>query len=242
MALPDGGRVSGGRQAQRWHNAAVPSRAAGPALSLCGGYGTCGGTMLGLPGSLKINSKPTGPAPSGRATPMGHGCVSAGVRRVPDGLARAPGALWEWFFRHQSGRRVSLSFRLCWFRPESSCRGGALAGSRMIVESPTGMPSEDSTKAGLPIRLAPAADRFAVNARFVAAGSGAVLRCERRLPGFTTFASPKYPSPKVKLTRHPKAPPVVHGRDGGLPWMSGVRKCREWRGLRPGTGVCQSRV
>ncbi len=117
--------------------------------------------------------------------------------RSPAGSGRIPSSVSAW-------RWVSLSFRLCSFRPESSCRGGASAGSRMIVESPTGMPSEDSTKAGLPILWVPAADRYAINARFVAAGSGAVLRCERRLPGLTTFASPKYPRPNIKLTHYPR--------------------------------------
>ncbi len=70
----------------------------------------------------------------------------------------------------------------------------------MIVESPTGMPSEDSTKAGVPILWVPAADRYAVNARFVAAGGGAVPRCERRLPGFTAFVGLRYPSPEIGLT------------------------------------------
>ncbi len=35
--------------------------------------------------------------PVRRTATMAHGCVSAGVRRVPDGLARAPGALWGGF-------------------------------------------------------------------------------------------------------------------------------------------------
>ena len=77
----------------------------------------------------------------------------------------------------------------------------------MIVESPTGMPSEDSTKAGLPILWVPAAGRFAVNARFVAAGSGAVSRCGRRLPRFAAFASPRYPSPEIGRTRCSQPPP-----------------------------------
>ncbi len=66
----------------------------------------------------------------------------------------------------------------------------------MIVESSTGMPSEDSTKAGLPVLWVPAAGRYAVNARFAAAGSGAVPHWERRLPGFAAFAGPKYPGPE----------------------------------------------
>ncbi len=109
-------------------------------------------------------------------------------------------------FPASAGRWVGWSFWLCWLRPEGSCRGGAPAGSPMIVESPTGMPSEDSTKAGLPILQVPAADRYAVNARFAAAGSGAVSRCERRLPGFTAFAGPTYPSPEIGLTRCSQPP------------------------------------
>ena len=116
------------------------------------------------------------------------------------------------------------------FRPEGSCRGGALAGSCMIVESPTGMPSEDSRKAGLPVLWVAAADRFAINARFAAAGGGAVLRCERRLPGCTAFASPKYPSPEIGLTRCSQSPaipgischPDIQGSPLSRLWTSGA--------------------
>ncbi len=136
---------------------------------------------------------------------MGRGCVCAGVSSGQLlGVVRA-GLVFQ-SFPASAGQWVGLSFRLCWFRPESCCRGGAPAGSRMIVESPTGMPSEVSTKAGLPILWVPAADRFAVNARFVAAGSGAVLRCERRLPGFAALACPRYPGPKIGLTRCSQPP------------------------------------
>ncbi len=142
------------------------------------------------------------------------------------GVARAGLILQP--FPASAGRWVGWSFRLRWLRPEGSCRGGAPAGSPMIVESPTGMPSEDSTKAGSPILWVPAADRYAVNARFVAAGSGAVPRCERRLPGFAAFAGPTYPSPEIGLTRCSQPPrhsrhfPDIQGSPPSRPWTPGA--------------------
>ncbi len=114
------------------------------------------------------------------------------------------GGTLGWFLRRQSGRWVSLSFRLCWFRPESSCRGGAPAGSRMIVESPDGMPSEDSTKAGLPILWVPAADRFALNARFVRRGAGGVasdLPMSRTSPARSKNLSPPFAKRRTSTWR-----------------------------------------
>ena len=120
----------------------------------------------------------------------------------------------------------------------------------MIVESPTGMPSEDSTKAGLPILQVPAADRYAVNARFVAAGSGAVVRCERT-DAVTSAAATRTRDPASPGSHQGHAShtsPVHSLRPGPCPTRSSCGRVLAWRQHRwaivapvPGTmGVLES--